>query len=86
MTSDFPRHRYEKLRSTYSDAGEITQNAYAANFINFGFFGLFAFTSDYPVYISEHYYSPFVHWCGKMDPGMECLRDAYMLIVSRKIH
>lgn len=78
--SDHPRQRYELLRSTYCNSGEYTKHDFAIRFYLFGFYGLF-FTCDSHVYMAEYYHAPFLHWCGKKDPVLDVLHDAYRQIL-----
>ncbi len=78
--SDYPRQRYENLRFAHSNSREYTKYDFTVRFFLFGFYGLF-FTCDSQEYTTECYHAPFFHWCGKMDPALEVLHDAYRQIV-----
>lgn len=78
--SDYPRQRYEHLRSSYCNSGDYTVHDFAVRFCLFGFYGLF-FTLRAQEYTAEYYHSQFIHWCGKKDPALEALYDAYRQIL-----
>lgn len=78
--TDYPRQRYELLRSTYGNKSEYKKHDFAMSFFLFGFYGLFFMYASH-VYIAEYYHTPSLRWCGKKDPALEVLYDAYRQIL-----